>query len=94
MLFYICCFIFIFLLLELDKTKKIKGLKATIFFFIFSFYALRFDVGYDYMYYYSILDKSISFYDAMLNRLELFNRALIVISQKLHFLQFYFIITY
>lgn len=93
MLFYISCFLFIFALLELDNLFNIKGLKPTVYIFIFLFYALRFDVGYDYMYYYSILTKTINFYDAMFNRLELLNRVLINISQAVHFPQFFFIIT-
>jgi hypothetical protein len=63
------------------------------FIIIFLFSALRFDVGYDFMYYQTILDKSIKHYNNMFDRLEYFNKIIINFSQDINFLQLYFIAT-
>jgi len=95
MIFYLFFFILIVFLLQVDKMGLIKrvNLKLIAFIIIFLFCALRFDVGYDYMYYQNLITKNIDFYEEMFNRMEFFNRGLISISQAINFPQFYFIVT-
>ncbi|WP_188653890.1 EpsG family protein [Yeosuana aromativorans] len=95
MLIYILFYLFVFSLLLFGKYKVIKGVNFywLTYFFIFLFSAFRYDVGYDFMYYYKILDKSIKYYDNMFNRLEFLNKIIINFSQDINFLQLYFIAT-
>lgn len=95
MAFYTIFFLIILFLLQSDKVLKIKG--ASSFFLayviIFLVCALRFDVGWDYVSYYDLIERNIKFYDAQLSIIEPMNRWLIAISQYLGFTQLYFIVT-
>ena len=95
MLIYILFFSVVFISLLLGEKRAVKGLNFywLSYFIIFLFSALRFDVGYDFIMYYEILNKKIKYYDAMLGRLEYFNRVIINFSQETQCLQFFFIIT-
>lgn len=97
MLAYIIFILLIFILPTFGKIKILNGIKikgftmAYVLILIFS--ALRFDVGYDYSMYYSIIEGNIRWFDAQINRIELVPRLLILFSNFIGFYQFFFIST-
>lgn len=95
MTIYIIFYLVVFLGLYLAKNLKTNGIVIywLTYFFIFLFSALRFDVGYDYVYYWQLLNKTLPYYEPSLNRLEFLNIELIKLSQKIQFPQFFFIIS-
>lgn len=93
MVFYFFLFFFISVLLSQRNKLKNLNISALVFFILFITSAIRFDVGYDYMLYYDILNSD---YDQFINeteRMEPLNILLFKISRIIGFNQFYFIIT-
>jgi hypothetical protein len=95
MIIYIFFFLIVFALLRIQQIQKVRGLNfhALAYVIIFLLCALRFDVGFDYTYYYELLTKQADFYEDKFLRLEYMNQFLINISQNMGFPQFYFILT-
>lgn len=95
MAFYILFFMLVLCLLLLDKESQYKNLNLQYlgFFFCFLLAAMRFDVGWDYVAYFDLIEKNHKYYDAQIARLEPFNQGLIFLSQYLNFTQLYFIVT-
>src|SRR5690606_36996983 len=60
---------------------------------VFLFSALRFDVGYDYEMYYSLIKGDIKFLEDQLNRLQFLSRKLITFSHDIDFSQLFFIVS-
>lgn len=95
MIFYIVVFLVVLALLVFGKKFTINGLnvQGLAYLLIFVLSAFRFDVGWDYITYFNLIEKNIKFYENQLLRLEPFNRVLINFSQDIDFTQFYFITT-
>ena len=94
MLIYITLFFLVFIILWLHaKIQNDRFLPGIAFFILFLFSALRFDVGWDYVSYFDLIERNTKFYQDQINRLEPINQMLILISQSISFTQFYFIIT-
>ena len=95
MILYILFFLVVFCFFEFDRKFKKISFNSLLFVFMFLFFmsAIRFDVGWDYVNYYNIIEMNIDYYDSQFMRLELFNRYLILLSQYLGFTQLFFIIT-
>ncbi|MGB5244148.1 MAG: EpsG family protein [Lutimonas sp.] len=95
MLVFIVFFIIVFILLWAGSRKEYRKLRLnlTAYFVIFLFSALRFDVGYDYIFYYQLLTKQMKFYEDQFNRLEYLNQQLISICQAVDSPQLFFILT-
>ncbi|WP_394747993.1 EpsG family protein [Spongiimicrobium salis] len=95
MIIYIFFFLVVFALLRFQQIQKVRGLNfyALAYSLIFLFCALRFDVGFDYAYYFELLTKQADFYEDKFARIEYINQLLIGISQKIGLPQFYFILT-
>lgn len=95
MTFYILFFLCISGLLLLDREERYKNfnIKFLVFLLIFIVAAIRFDVGWDYVSYFDLIEKNHKFYSAQIERLEPFNQGIIFLSQFVGFTQLYFITT-
>jgi len=88
-------YIFIILLLFGTSTEisKLDKVGLNVFLLIFIFTAIRFNVGYDYATYYSIISDATLENSFATERFEFFNVVLINIARFLNFTQLYFIVT-
>ena len=78
---------------RVSKSVSQASPNLSAYFVIFLFSALRFDVGYDYIFYYQLLTKQMKFYEDQFNRLEYLNQQLISICQAIDSPQLFFILT-
>lgn len=92
MIFY---FIFLATVLLLLSKEKIYGARSfqIAWGLIFLLAALRFDVGYDYSFYFQLIEQNLKFIEDQLYRIEYLSRQLILFSTSLKFTQFFFIIS-